>query len=201
MITRIEKITPNDFEEAFKAAFLVNRKKIHWNSATRRTGFMEACIYPTMSDCFPGVEFAYEHDGIDAVLYKSNDTGKKPEDEDILVAIEHENVVSDIGTELSHFKESKLPNALNVLITYTGSIKEYIYPHLDLMIGLRNNFLLILYSELEEKGVEKGVNKHERGEIIDWEFFTYKELLEEKVKKEDLMKDPVWLDYYTKRDS
>ncbi len=69
-------ISPQEFKQAFEAAFLVNRRWLLWNTAPRRTAYMNAYIYRTLANSFPGTEVEYEYENIDAVLYKN-----KPADE------------------------------------------------------------------------------------------------------------------------
>jgi hypothetical protein len=48
-------VSHQEFKQAFEAAFLVNRRHLLWNSASRRTAYMMAYIYRTLADSFPGL--------------------------------------------------------------------------------------------------------------------------------------------------
>jgi zona occludens toxin (predicted ATPase) len=105
-----------DFKEAFEAAFTVHRRHLLWDTNSRRTAYMMAYIYRTIADCFPGVEIEYEHHDIDAVLYRD-----QYDDRHIEVAIEHENDVRSISTELTNLEKYQYP--LSVVITYRTSAR------------------------------------------------------------------------------
>jgi hypothetical protein len=79
---------------------------------------MMAYIYRTLADSFPGIEVEYEYKNIDAVLYQSSAINRLT-DEDVVVAVEHENDGRAISTELTNFANHKFP--LDVLISYTGN--------------------------------------------------------------------------------
>jgi hypothetical protein len=90
-------IKPTDFKAAWEASFLVNRRHLLWNSSKRRTAYMAAYIYRTVAECFPGIGIEYEYNDIDAVLYR---VGSDDIASSIEVAIEHENDVRTIATEV-----------------------------------------------------------------------------------------------------
>jgi len=159
----MEVIQPNEFKEAFDAAFLVNRKYLWWNSKKRRTAQMITYIYHTIADIFPKVEVDYEYNKIDCVFFKENESINN---DNIFVAIEHENDVRGISTELNSFKKYNYP--LNVLITYTEHRDLYLIdPHSELMNSIKGVLLLIL----NPKGYWP--DEHQRGDRIPWEYFIW----------------------------
>ena len=101
-------VSPQEFKQAFEAAFLVNRKRLLWSSSQRRTAYMMAYIYRMLADSFPGLEVECEWENIDAVLYQSNAIDRFTND-DVVIAVEHENDVRVISTELTNFANHKFP--------------------------------------------------------------------------------------------
>ena len=158
-------VSPQEFKQAFEAAFLVNRKHLLWNSSSRRTAYMMAYIYRTLADSFPGMEIEYEFENIDAILYQSSATDRFTDD-DVVVAIEHENDGRTISTELTNFANHKFP--LNVLISYTGNRNEYILRrHSKTLETIYGQMLFILYPE------GRLPELHARGERIHWDYLLY----------------------------
>lgn len=160
-------ITPIDFKQAFEAAFIVNRRHLRWDTGPRRTANMLAHIYRTIANSFPEVEIEYEYDKIDAVLYRGNL-------DCIDVAIEHENNVRTIETELNNFARHNFP--LNVLITYTGYREKYlIIRQSSNMQALSNRLLIILNPEQngpwnKKDGGQQDVSRHN---LVLWECFLW----------------------------
>jgi hypothetical protein len=157
-------ITPTDFKQAFEAAFIVNRRQLHWDTGPRRTANMLAHIYRTIANSFPGLDIEYEHNKIDAVLYRDNL-------DCIDVAIEHENDIKTIATELGNFAKNNFP--LNVLITYTGCRNEYIINRQsENMNALSDRLLLILNPEHLNpwNGEQNDPNQHN---LVLWEYFLW----------------------------
>lgn len=157
-------ITPNDFKQAFEAAFIVNRRHLYWDTGPRRTANMLAHIYRTIANSFPKIDIEYEHNKIDAVLYRASL-------DHIDVAIEHENDVKTIETELAKFAENNFP--LNVLITYTGCRDEYIINRQSgNMTALSDRLLIILNPEHINpwNGEQNDLNQHN---LVLWEYFLW----------------------------
>ncbi len=157
-------ILPAEFKAAFDAAFLVNRKHLHWNTPKRRTAHMMAYIYRSIADSFPGLEIEFEHEEIDAVLHPG-------ELARIEVAIEHENDVKTIGTELKNFlKHATIP--LNILITYTTAPDDYIQSRFaDLMnaiIADRTRSLMVIINPKDH-----WPDSYRKGENILWEHYIW----------------------------
>jgi hypothetical protein len=164
-VVEAKMVNPQEFKQAFEAAFLVNRKHILWNSSQRRTAYMMAYIYRTLADSFPGIEVEYEYKNIDAVLYQSSAINRLT-DEDVVVAVEHENDGRAISTELTNFANHKFP--LDVLISYTGNRNEYILSrHSKTLENIYGQMLFILYPE------GRLPEHHERGERIHWDYLLY----------------------------
>jgi hypothetical protein len=152
-------VTPQEFKAAFQAAFLVNRKHLLWDTKNRRTAHMIAYIYRTIADSFPGLDIEYEHAGMDAVLYHETLSN-------IEVAIEHENNVTTIATEISNFAQQAAP--LSVLVTYTGNRGMYLLlRHSVTTDALRGQLLLILNPE------DKWPDSYRRGDVVPWDFYLY----------------------------
>jgi hypothetical protein len=144
-VVEAKMVSPQEFKRAFEAAFLINRKHLLWNSSQRRTAYMMAYIYRTLADSFPGMEVEYEYKNIDAVLYQSSAINRLT-DENVVVAVEHENDVRTISTELTNFANHKFP--LNVLISYTGNRHEYILSrHSKTLETIYGQMLFILYRD------------------------------------------------------
>jgi len=111
------------------------------------------------------MEVEYEWENIDAVLYQSNAINRFTND-DVVIAIEHENDVRVISTELTNFANHKFP--LNVLISYTGNRHEYILSrHSKTLETIYGQMLFILYPE------GRLPEHHERGERIHWDYLLY----------------------------
>jgi hypothetical protein len=120
---------------------------------------MIAYIYRTIGDSFPGLDIEYEHAAMDAVLYHETLSN-------IEVAIEHENDVTTISTEISNFVRQAAP--LSVLVTYTGNREEYLLlRHGGAMNAVRGQLLLILNPE------DKWPDSHQRGNAVPWDFYLY----------------------------
>jgi hypothetical protein len=136
-----------------------------WNSSQRRTAYMMAYIYRMLADSFPGMEVEYEWENIDAVPYQSNAIDRFTND-DVVIAIEHENDVRAISTELTNFANHKFP--LNVLISYTGNRNGYVLSrHSKTLETIYGQVLFILYPE------GRLPEHHERGERIHWDYLLY----------------------------
>jgi hypothetical protein len=162
-------MTPQEFKEAFDAAFLINRKHLLWDSAKSKTACMTAYIYRTIADSFYDLEIEHEHKGIDAVLYR-NSMGKIISHDKVEVAIDHENDVRSIGKELWNFAQHDFP--LNVLITYTAEKEKHIItPHSEIMNKItsgNSKLMVILYPEHGWPGSYKA-----RGDRIRFGYYTY----------------------------
>lgn len=150
-------ISLREFAEAFSSSFVVNRGVLRWDTKQLRTAHMTAYIYRTLAGCFPGAEVRYEHDGIDAALFSD---GK------LEVAMEHENDVLTIATELKALLRIGAP--LSVLVTYTGGREEYLKNrHKAAFADFADEQLLIIVNR------EDWVwSRHKPGEPIPWEFLT-----------------------------
>jgi hypothetical protein len=153
-----------DFKEAFEAAFTVHRRHLLWDTNPRRTAYMMAYIYRTIADYFPGVEIEYEHHGVDAVLYRD-----QYDDEHIEVAIEHENRVETISTELTNLGQYQYP--LNVVITYTGNAEIWIRERMLSQLEVWRQPLLVIYPALESPPIYQ----HRRGDKIRWDYLLYEQ--------------------------
>jgi hypothetical protein len=157
-------ITPSDFKEAFEAAFIVNRRMLHWDKPRRRTANMIAYIYRTIANSFPEIEIEYEYSNIDAVFYRGDLNN-------IEVGIEHENSVSKIGTELNNFAKHHFP--LNVLITYTGWRAQYIVNRQsNNMNRLCDRLMLILNPENLDPWSGKQTDPSQHNKVV-WEYFVW----------------------------
>lgn len=155
------KISAQDFKEAYQAAFISNRRHLLWNTKLRRTAHMTAYIYRTIADSFPGIEIEYEHRDIDAVLYAQSGTP-----DDIIVAMEHENNVQSISTELKNLCALNCP--LSVIVTYTGLRNEYLQRHLAAMERFSDGTLLFVIN-----AESWNADTHKRGKSIPWEFLLW----------------------------
>lgn len=152
-------ITPEDFKQAFEAAFIVNRGHLRWDTSKRKTANMLAHIYRYVASSFPVTKIEYEHNSIDAVLYR-NDL------EHIDVAIEHENDVRTIENELDNFAKYNFP--LNVLITYTGARDGYLNKHSAKMNVLCDRLLVIVNPE--QCCMQHDPDKHN---LVLWEYLLW----------------------------
>ena len=153
------KITPYDFKQVFEAAFIVNRKYLKWDTSPRATANMIAYIYRTIANSFPGLVIEYEYNNIDVVLYRGNL-------DNIKVAIEHENNVKSVATELENFRNLNIP--LNVLITYTGNRDKYLVTRQkDKMNKIEKQLMLILNPE---KGDQIDPNQYG---LVCWEYYIW----------------------------
>jgi hypothetical protein len=121
---------------------------------------MTAYIYRTLAGCFPGAQLAYEHDGIDAVMLRG---------QELDVAIEHENNVLTIATELKALRRVAAP--LSVLITYTGGRAEYLHErHKASLSEFADETLLVIVNREDWLWF-----KHQPGEEVAWDFLLVRD--------------------------
>jgi hypothetical protein len=157
-------ISPADFKEAFEAAFIVHRRHLLWDTNPRRTAYMMAYIYRTIAGCFPGMEIEYEHQYIDAVLYR-----QWCDDDHIEVAIEHENRVETVSKELINLGRHQYP--ISVVITYTGNADIWIRKGMRPFLETWRHPLLVIYPAAESPPI----HQHRRGDPIRWDYVLYEQ--------------------------
>lgn len=150
-------ISPSEFAAAFGASFIVNRAVLRWDTSARRTASMTAYIYRTLAGCLPAVQLEHEFEGIDAVLLRDGQP---------LVAIEHENNVLTIATELKALRRLGAP--LSVLVTYTGARAAYLHArHAEEVATFTDSSLLVVVNREDWTCAS-----HKVGDEVPWEFLT-----------------------------